>query len=218
GDFANLTKQALELADAKGFARRKRDSRKRGKLRGFGVGAFLEVTAPPSKELADIKFNADGTVTLATGTLDFGMGHLTPFAQVLGERLGIPIDKISLVQGDSDRLVAGGGSGGSKSIMHTGTAIVEAAAKIVENGKELSAYALEASPADIGFERGRFVIVCTDRAISILDLAQWLPHSRSGSRSRHRHGRDRQLHQRQRLRHRDQSADRCRPAARRRGA
>jgi carbon-monoxide dehydrogenase large subunit len=174
GDFANLTKQALELADAKGFAKRKRDSRRRGKLRGFGIGAFLEVTAPPSKELADIKFNADGTVTLATGTLDFGMGHLTPFAQVLGERLGIPIDKISLLQGDSDRLVAGGGSGGSKSIMHTGTAIVEAAAKIIEKGKELAAFALEASPADINFERGRFVIVGTDRAISILELAQKL--------------------------------------------
>jgi aerobic carbon-monoxide dehydrogenase large subunit len=174
GDFAGLTKQALELADVKGFAKRKRDSRKRGKLRGLGVGAFLEVTAPPSKELADVKFNADGTVTLATGTLDFGMGHATPFAQVLGERLGIPVDKIALVQGDSDRLVAGGGSGGSKSIMHTGTAIVEAAAKIIEKGKELAGYALEAAPADIAFERGRFVIVGTDRAISILQLAQKL--------------------------------------------
>ena len=174
GDFAGLTKQALELADVKGFSRRKRESRKRGKLRGLGVGAFLEVTAPPSKELADVKFNADGTVTLTTGTLDFGMGHATPFAQVLGERLGIPVDKIALVQGDSDRLIAGGGSGGSKSLMHTGTAIVEAAAKIIEKGKELAAYALEAAPADITFERGRFVIVGTDRAISILQLAQKL--------------------------------------------
>ena len=83
GDFAALTKQALELADGKGFAQRKRESRKRGKLRGLGIGNFLEVTAPPSKELADIAFNADGTVTLTTGTLDFGMGHATPFAQVL---------------------------------------------------------------------------------------------------------------------------------------
>jgi aerobic carbon-monoxide dehydrogenase large subunit len=174
GDFAALTKQAFELADGKGFARRKRESRKRGKLRGFGIGNFLEVTAPPSKELADIKFNADGTVTLATGTLDFGMGHATPFAQVLSEKLGIPFEKISLVQGDSDRLIAGGGSGGSKSIMHTGTAIVEAAAKIVEKGKELAAHVLEASPADIAFEYGNFVIVGTDRAISIMELAQKL--------------------------------------------
>jgi len=174
GDFAALTKQAFELADGKGFARRKRESRKRGKLRGLGIGNFLEVTAPPSKELADIKFNADGTVTLATGTLDFGMGHATPFAQVLSEKLGVPFDKISLVQGDSDRLIAGGGSGGSKSIMHTGTAIVEAAAKIIEKGKELAANVLEASASDIAFERGNFVIVGTDRAISIMDLAQKL--------------------------------------------
>jgi aerobic carbon-monoxide dehydrogenase large subunit len=174
GDFAGLTKQALELADVKGFTRRKRESRKHGKLRGLGIGNFLEVTAPPSKELADIKFNADGTVTLATGTLDFGMGHATPFAQVLSEQLGVPFDKISLVQGDSDRLIAGGGSGGSKSIMHTGTAIVEASTKIIEKGKELAANVLEASPSDIAFEHGNFVIVGTDRAISIMDLAQKL--------------------------------------------
>ena len=154
--------------------RRKRESRKRGKLRGLGVGNFLEVTAPPSKELADIVFNADGTVTLKTGTLDFGMGHATPFAQVLSERLGIPFEKISLVQGDSDQLIAGGGSGGSKSIMHTGTAIVEAAAKIIENGKQLAGHVLEAAASDIAFEHGRFVIVGTDRAVSLMDLAQTL--------------------------------------------
>jgi aerobic carbon-monoxide dehydrogenase large subunit len=174
GDFAALTKQAFELADGKNFARRKRESRKRGKLRGLGIGNFLEVTAPPAKELADIKFNADGTVTLATGTLDFGMGHATPFAQVLSEQLGIPFDKVSLVQGDSDRLIAGGGSGGSKSIMHTGTAIVEASAKIIEKGKELAAHALEAAPSDIAFDHGQFTIVGTDRSISIMDLAQKL--------------------------------------------
>jgi carbon-monoxide dehydrogenase large subunit len=174
GDFAALTKQAFELADGKNFARRKRESRKRGKLRGLGIGNFLEVTAPPSKELADIKFNTDGTVTLATGTLDFGMGHATPFAQVLSEKLGVPFDKISLVQGDSDKLIAGGGSGGSKSIMHTGTAIVEASAKIVEKGKDLAAHVLEASPSDIAFDHGQFTIVGTDRSISIMDLAQKL--------------------------------------------
>jgi carbon-monoxide dehydrogenase large subunit len=174
GDFINLTKQALELADSKGFARRKRESRKRGKLRGFGVTNYLEVTAPPVKELAGIAFNADGTVTLTTGTLDFGMGHATPFAQVLSDQLGVPVEKIKLVQGDSDQIVVGGGSGGSKSLMHSGTAIVQGAAKVVETGKQLAAHVLEAAPADIAFDRGRFVIVGTDRAISILELAQKL--------------------------------------------
>ncbi len=174
GDFAALTRQALELADSKGFAARKRESRRRGKLRGLGIGNFLEVTAPPAKELADITFNADGTVTLATGTLDFGMGHATPFAQVLSQQLGIPFEKISLMQGDSDRLVMGGGSGGSKSLMHTGTAIVEASAKIIEKGKSIASYVLEASPSDLEFSQGRFVIAGTDRSISLMDLAQKL--------------------------------------------
>ncbi len=175
GDFIVLTKHALELADSKGFARRKRESRKRGKLRGLGVTNYLEVTAGPVKELAGITFNADGTVTLATGTLDFGMGHATPFAQVLSERLGVPLEKINMIQGDSDKITpVGGGSGGSKSLMHSGTAIIEGAAKVIENGKQLAAYVLEAAPADIAFERGRFVIVGTDRSISIMELAQKL--------------------------------------------
>src|SRR5215471_2014155 len=151
GDFIALTKQALDLADAKGFSRRKRESARRGKLRGLGIGNFLEVTAPPGKELADIAFNGDGTITLTTGTLDFGMGHATPFAQVLSEKLGVPFEKIHLVQGDSDRIEIGGGSGGSKSLMHSGTAIVEAAAKIVEKGKEAASYVLEAAASDIEF-------------------------------------------------------------------
>ena len=174
GDFAALTKQALELADSKGFAKRRRESRKRGKLRGLGIGNYLEVTAGPAKESAGIIFSPDGTVTLTTGTLDFGMGHATPFAQVLSQELGVPFDKIRLVQGDSDRIAVGGGSGGSKSIMHSGTAIVEGSAKVIDKGKQLAGYVLEASPSDIAFEHGKFVIVGTDRSISIMELARKL--------------------------------------------
>jgi aerobic carbon-monoxide dehydrogenase large subunit len=180
GDFVALTKRAFELADGKGFARRKRESARRGKLRGLGIGNFLEVTAPPSKELADIAFNADGTVTLTTGTLDFGMGHATPFAQILSERLGIPFEKIALHQGDSDRVRMGGGSGGSKSLMHSGTAIVEAAAKVVEKGKEIASHVLEASVSDIEFGQGRFVIAGTDRSISVMELARTLREGSAG--------------------------------------
>ena len=181
GDFIALTKEALELADAKGFARRKRESARRGKLRGLGIGNFLEVTAPPGKELADIAFNGDGTVTLTTGTLDFGMGHATPFAQVLSEKLGVPFEKITLVQGDSDRIEIGGGSGGSKSLMHSGTAIIEASAKVVEKGKEAASYVLEAAASDIEFAHGHFVIAGTDRSITVMDLARTL---REGSAKR----------------------------------
>ena len=179
GDFIALTKQALELADAKGFARRKRESARRRKLRGLGIGNFLEVTAPPGKELADIAFNADGTVTLTTGTLDFGMGHATPFAQVLSEKLGVPFAKIMLVQGDSDRIEIGGGSGGSKSLMHSGTAIIEAASKVVEKGKEAAGYVLEVAASDIEFAHGRFVIAGTDRSITVMELARALREGRT---------------------------------------
>jgi carbon-monoxide dehydrogenase large subunit len=171
GDFANVLKQALDVGDVKGFAKRKRESRKKGKLRGLGIGSYLEATAPPSKELGGIVFETDGTVTILSGTLDFGMGHATPFAQVLHEKLGIPFDKIRLVQGDSDRLIMGGGSGGSKSLMHTGTALVEASAKVIERGKDIAAHVLEAAAADIEFAYGRFVVAGTDTAIGIMDLA-----------------------------------------------
>jgi aerobic carbon-monoxide dehydrogenase large subunit len=171
GDFANVLKHALEEADVKGFTKRKRESRKNGKLRGLGIGSYLEATAPPSKELGGILFEADGSVTILSGTLDFGMGHATPFAQVLHEKLGIPFDKIRLVQSDSDRLIMGGGSGGSKSLMHTGTALVEASAKVIERGKEIAAHVLEAAASDIEFANGRFVVAGTDTAIGIMDLA-----------------------------------------------
>jgi carbon-monoxide dehydrogenase large subunit len=174
GDFPGVLKHALEAADAKGFSRRKRDSRKRGKVRGLGVGSFLEVTAPPSKEMGGIRFEADGTVTIITGTLDYGQGHAAPFAQVLSEKLGIPFERIRLLQGDSDELLAGGGTGGSKSIMHSGTAIVEASAKVIEQGKQIASHVLEASVADIEFAQGRFIITGTDRAVGIMELAEKL--------------------------------------------
>src|SRR3954469_19310256 len=174
GDFPGVLKHALEVADVKGFARRKRESRKRGKVRGLGIGSFLEVTAPPSKEMGGIRFEADGTVTIITGTLDYGQGHAAPFAQVLSDKLGIPFERIRLLQGDSDALLAGGGTGGSKSIMHGGTAIVEASAKVIDQGKQIASHVLEAAVADIEFAQGRFVIAGTDRAIGIMDLAEKL--------------------------------------------
>src|SRR6201987_388478 len=165
GDFPGVLKHALEVADVKGFARRKRESRKRGKVRGLGVGSFLEVTSPPSKEMGGLRFEADGPVTIVTGPLDYGQGHAPPFAQVLSEKLAVPFERIRLLQGDSHELLAGGGTGGSKSIMHSGTAIVEASAKVIEQGRQIASHVLEASAADIEFAQGRCVIAGTDRAI-----------------------------------------------------
>jgi len=178
GEFTVLLDKALAAADVAGFAKRKEESRKRGKLRGLGIGNYLEVTAPPMKEMGGIRFEENGDVTIITGTLDYGQGHWTPFAQVLSDRLGIPFHKIKLIQGDSDLLIAGGGTGGSKSIMASGAAIVEASIKVIDKGKQIAGVALEASAEDIEFSKGRFTIVGTDRGIGIMELAEKL---RSGT-------------------------------------
>src|SRR3954451_19712689 len=172
GDFPAVFERAVEIGDVKGFNQRKREAKKRGKLRGIGIGSYLEVTAPPNKEMGGIRFEPNGDVTIITGTLDDGQGHASPFAQVLSERLGVPFERIRLLQGDSDELLAGGGTGGSRSMMNSGQAIVEAAQKVVDQGKQIASHALEASPGDIEFKNGKFVVAGTDRAIDIMELAR----------------------------------------------
>jgi aerobic carbon-monoxide dehydrogenase large subunit len=174
GDFPGLFKDAIEQADVKGFKQRKRESKRAGKLRGLGVACYVETTAAMTTEMGGIHFNADGTVTIVTGTLDYGQGHASAFAQVLVEKIGVPFDRIRLVQGDSDQLVTGGGTGGSRSAMMSGTAIAQASDKVIENGKQLAAHVLEASASDIEFKGGRFVIAGTDRSIEIMALAERL--------------------------------------------
>jgi carbon-monoxide dehydrogenase large subunit len=171
GNFPALFKRALEMGDVKGFAKRKKESKKRGKLRGLGFGSFLEQTAPATKELGGIRFEGDGTVSIITGTFDFGQGHASSFAQVLSSRLGVPFDRIRLLQNDSDLLPIGGGTGGSKSAMSSGNAVAEGSAKVIEQGKQIAAFVLEASAGDIEFKPGRFTIAGTDRSIGIMELA-----------------------------------------------
>ncbi len=171
GDFPAILDRALHRADWDGFAARRADSRRRGRLRGLGLGQYLEATAPPSQEMGGIRFEANGDVTIITGTLDYGQGHATAFAQVLADRLGLPFARIRLLQGDSDQLLAGGGSGGSRSIMSSGSAIVAAAAEVVERGRQIAAHLLEAAASDIEFNDGRFSIAGTDRSITLLDMA-----------------------------------------------
>lgn len=174
GDFPALLTHAVTASDIKNFKRRKRESKKHGLVRGLGIACYLEVTAPESPEMGGIIFNPDGTVTIVTGTLDYGQGHATPYAQVLSDRLGIPFERIRLVQGDSDLLLVGGGTGGARSITNSGAAIAEASAKVIDRGKQIAAHVLEASAADIEFKSGHFVIAGTDRSIDILELADKL--------------------------------------------
>jgi Aerobic-type carbon monoxide dehydrogenase, large subunit CoxL/CutL homologs len=171
GDFLGVLKKALEAADYAGFNKRKRESKKNGLLRGLGIGCYLEVTAAPGKELGAIHFEADGTVTIITGTLDFGMGHATTYAQILSDLLGVPFDRIRTVEGDSDRMAFGGGSGGSRSVMFVSTALSESATIVIDRGKQVASHVLEASVRDIEFKAGRFTIAGTDRSIGLLDVA-----------------------------------------------
>jgi carbon-monoxide dehydrogenase large subunit len=178
GDFQAVFNKALEISDHENFAKRKKESKKSGKLRGIAVGSYLEVTAPPGVELGKIVFDPDGSVQLITGTLDYGQGHASAFAQVLCQQLGVPFDSVKLVQGDSDIVHTGNGTGGSRSITATGMAIVGAAKLVIEKGKRAAAHMLEASEADIEFEGGSFTIAGTDRSIDIMELAKRLHDSK----------------------------------------
>jgi carbon-monoxide dehydrogenase large subunit len=179
GDFGALFEKAVKAADVAGFAERKKASRARGRLRGLGLGSYLEVTAPPNKEMSGIHFEVEGSnaggITLISGTLDYGQGHAAPFAQVLSSRLGVPFEKIRLVQSDSDRLLFGAGTGGSRSAMMGGGAIAQAADLVIRKGKALASEVLETAAADIEFRDGSFVVAGTDRGIGLLELSKRFP-------------------------------------------
>ncbi|MDP1966359.1 MAG: xanthine dehydrogenase family protein molybdopterin-binding subunit, partial [Reyranella sp.] len=174
GEFTSVLDKALLVSDWNGFEARKAESAARNRLRGRGIGSYLEVTGPPSKEYGGIRFEADGTVTMLSGTLDYGQGHASPFAQVVSEQTGIPFERLRLLQGDSDQLKVGGGTGGSKSALVASQAFLEAGDILIAQGKNIAAHVLEASAVDIEFARGRFTIAGTDRSIGIMELADKL--------------------------------------------
>jgi carbon-monoxide dehydrogenase large subunit len=174
GEFPTVMNKALIAADWNGYVTRQAESHARGKVRGRGIGHYLEVTAGDGNEMGGIRFENDGSVTIITGTLDYGQGHASAFAQVLTDRLGVPFERIKLLQGDSDELIAGGGTGGSRSMMQSGGAIIAASDIVINQGKQAAAHFLEAAAADVEFVRGRFNVVGTDVGIHIMDLAERL--------------------------------------------
>jgi len=174
GDFPAVFEEALKRADYAGFTKRKRESKKSGKLRGIAITSFLEVTAPPNVELGKIRFEADGSVSFVTGTFDYGQGHRTTFAQVLSEKLGVPFERINVIQNDSNDVTNGGGSGGSRSMAASGAAMVEAVSQVITYGKEAAAYLFDARPEAIEFRDGEFLLSGTNRGINVMDLAKQL--------------------------------------------
>ena len=171
GAFAETLDRALSQADVAGFPARRRESEARGLLRGLGFAYHIKGTGGAPTENVDIRFEADGIVSLITGTQTIGQGHETTFPQILADRLGIPNERIRLVQGDTDRIPMGGGHGSSRATYMGGTAIWRACEEIIKKGTHIAAEALEAAEADISFARGRFVVAGTDRSVALLDVA-----------------------------------------------
>ena len=172
GAFPETLHRALAAADVAGFAARRADSEQRRLLRGLGLAYHIKATGGAPSENVDIRFEADGTLSLITGTQTIGQGHETTFPQILADRLGLPNDMIRLVQGDTDAIPFGGGHGSSRATYMGGTAIWRAADIIIEKGTRIAAEALEAADADIRFEDGEFVVAGTDRAIDLLRVAR----------------------------------------------
>src|SRR4051794_7542205 len=171
GAFPETLDRALAAADVAGFVSRRAASGRRGRLRGLGLAYHIKATGGAPSENVDVRFEADGSVSLITGTQTIGQGHETTFPQILADRLGLPNDIIRLVQGDTDAIPLGGGHGSSRATYMGGTAIWRAADIIIEKGRRIAADALEAAEADIHFEDGRFVVAGTDRAIDLLRVA-----------------------------------------------
>lgn len=181
GDFVNTLAQAMQAADWKGFETRRQAARAQGKRRGIGIGCYLEATMGGVGERAEIRFAADGMVDVLVGTQSTGQGHETAYTQIIADRLGVPQDRVRVIQGDSDAIPTGGGTGGARSLYSEGGAIISAAAQVVDKGKEAAGRILEAAVQDIEFEAGRFRIAGTDRAIGILDLASQLRGAGAGA-------------------------------------
>ena len=165
GDFPTVLDKALVAADWDGFEERREESAARGILRGLGIATYLEATGAPSREMGRIRFEEDGSITMVTGSLDYGQGHAAAFAQIVGSKLGISLEHFRLIQGDSDELIAGQGTGGSKTLISGGTIMLHTAEKVIENGRLIASHVLEAAPADIALEQGRFTIAGTDLSL-----------------------------------------------------
>src|SRR5438045_8274082 len=163
---------ALAAADAAGFAARRAEARARGRYRGLGHAVYIEQSGFPPDEFAELRFDPSGTLTLLMGTQSSGQGHQTAYAQLASEKLGLPLDKIRVLQGDTDAIGFGRGTGGSRSLPVGGAALAHAADKLIAKGKKISAHMLEAAEADIAFEDGTFAIAGTDRNVTIEAVAR----------------------------------------------
>ena len=192
GDYEAPLDRALEMINYKGFEKRRSEAAQRGKYRGIGLSSYIEACgiAPSAVvgalggrvglyESAVVRVDPTGTVSVFTGTHSHGQGHDTTFAQIVAEKLGIPIGNIDIVHGDTDRIPFGMGTYGSRSLAVGGTAISKAVDKVIEKGKIIAAHMLEAADADLEFKDGKFTVAGTDKEKSFgeIALSAYVPHN-----------------------------------------
>lgn len=192
GQYAKALDKALEMADKAGFAKRKADSAKKGKLRGFGICAYIEACgiAPSAVvgslgagvglwESAQIRFNATGSVFVYTGSHSHGQGHETTFAQIVSDKLGVALENVEVIHGDTALVPMGMGTYGSRSLAVGGSAIIRAVDKIVEKGKKIAAHLMEASVEDVAYDKGVFSVKGTDKQVPMAQVAftAYVPHN-----------------------------------------
>jgi carbon-monoxide dehydrogenase large subunit len=192
GLFEKCLDEALKLVDYAGFPQRKAEAKIRGKLRGIGLASYIEACGiAPSNiagalgaraglyESAEVRFHPTGSVTVFTGSHSHGQSHETTFAQLVSDRLGVPLENIEIVHGDTAKVPFGMGTYGSRSLAVGGSAIAKAMDKVVNKGKKIAAHMLEAAETDIEFKDGRFSVAGTDRSLGIGDIAlqAYVPHN-----------------------------------------
>jgi carbon-monoxide dehydrogenase large subunit len=175
GAYASAMMSALALGDWGGFEARRAEARRRGMLRGIGLANYVEVTSGFPTERAEITVRPEGRVDTVIGTLSSGQGHETSFAQLLAEWLGVPLESVTLIQGDTDLVSEGGGSHSGRSMRYASVVLGKASESILEQGKAVAARLLEVAPADIEFGGGRFSVKGTDRSVGIFEVAAAQP-------------------------------------------
>jgi aerobic carbon-monoxide dehydrogenase large subunit len=164
--------RALALADWAGFESRRLEARQRGRCRGIGVANYIEIATGAPRERAQVTVRPDGVIDVVIGTLSSGQGHETSFAQLIVEWLGVEVDQVRLITGDTDLVPVGGGSHSGRSMRLGGVVLAKAADLVVEKGRHIAAWLLEAAAADIEFsERRRFTVKGTDRSVDLFAVA-----------------------------------------------
>jgi carbon-monoxide dehydrogenase large subunit len=176
GDFPEMLEAGLHRADVAGFPARRATAAAQGKLRGIGLSHYCERVAGSWDEHAWLELGANGRVTVLVGTMSNGQGHETAYAQLVASQLGLDPNDIDVVQGDTDRVPSGHGTGGSASISIAGAALAEAGNDLIRQALPLASDMLEAATADVLFEDGAFRIIGTDRRVRLTQLADRLGH------------------------------------------